>query len=150
MVLYFINANDILGNHMTRKILHYMAVFILCLTGITSGQEWLEFYPSYDLGLAGMLEWLYMPETSYYYPGPYGVYPFYPSPYYSDFRLNSIAGMNWAPFQKNWSETMNYAKTRSSFRVYPVPTRTSPGIQFPATSFFERGGTKMVNVEPGT
>ena len=120
---------------MIRKILPYITVFTLCLTSTACGQEWLEFYPSYDLGLAGMVEWLYMPETNYYYPGPYGVYPFYPSPYCSDFRLNSIAGMNWAPFQKNWSETMNYAQTKSSFKVYPIPIRTSQGIQFPATSY---------------
>ena len=158
------------------------------------------------------------------YPGPYGVYPFYQSPYYSDFRLNSLAGMNWVPFQKNWSETMDYAKTKSSFRIYQTPTSTSPIVQisapayattqspaaitgdstatvvsqgmrgyqvfldgiyigtegtggdtldgkfsfrvignrnhevrvydgqfnYPKTMFFERGGTKIINVEPGT
>jgi hypothetical protein len=53
------------------------------------------------------------------YAGPYGVYLFNPEPYYSDFRLKSLAEMNWEPFQKsNWSETANYAKTRSSIRVY--------------------------------
>jgi hypothetical protein len=156
------------------------------------------------------------------YPGPYGVYPYYQSSYYSDFRLNSLAGMKWEPFQKNWSETMNYAQTKSSFRVYPRPTSTYPVVQIPAqtitqppaattgdstativsqgmrgyqvfldgiyigtegtggdildgkftfrvignqnhdirvydgqfnypkTMFFERGGTKIINVEPGT
>ena len=69
------------------------------------------------------------------YPGPYGVYPFNPSPYYSDFRLNSLAGMNWEPFQKNWSETMDYAKTKSSFRVYPRPSSTYPVVQFPAPTY---------------
>jgi len=65
------------------------------------------------------------------YPGPYGVYPFNPLPYYSDFRMNSLAGMNWEPFQKNWSETMDYARTKSSFRVYPRQIFTIPSTQFP-------------------
>jgi hypothetical protein len=64
------------------------------------------------------------------YPGPYGVYPFNPLPYYSDFRLNSLAGMQWEPFQKNWSATMDYAKTESSFKVYSRPTATYPAVQF--------------------
>jgi hypothetical protein len=158
------------------------------------------------------------------YPGPYGVYPFYQSPLYSDFRLNSIAGMDWEPFQKNWAETMDYAQTKSSFRVYQGSSNTNPPIQstapayiaaqspaattgdstativskgmrgyqvfldgnyigtegtsgdpldgkfsfrvvgnqnhdirvydgqfnYPKTMFFERGGTKIINVEPGT
>lgn len=69
------------------------------------------------------------------YLGPYGVYPFYQSPYYSDFRLNSLAGMKWEPFQKNWAETMDYAKTKSSVRVYPRPTYTSPIAQSPALAY---------------
>jgi hypothetical protein len=52
------------------------------------------------------------------YPGIFGVYPLNPEPYYSDFRLNSLAGMQWGTFQKNWSETLNYAKTSSSMRLY--------------------------------
>jgi hypothetical protein len=52
------------------------------------------------------------------YPGPYGVYPFNPEPYYSDFRLSSLAGMKWEPFQKNWTETLNYASASSSIKVY--------------------------------
>ncbi len=150
---------------------------------------------------------------------------FIQSPYYSDFRLNSLAGMKWEPFQKNWAETMDYAQTKSSFRVYPrtklydiqsiqfpAPTYTttqspaattgdstativSQGMRgyqvfldgnyigtegtggdpldgrfsfrvvgnqnhdirvydgqfnYPKTMFFERGGTKIINVEPGT
>ncbi len=57
----------------------------------------------------------FVPPT---YTGPFGVYPFNPEPYYSDFRLNSLAGMEWEPFKKNWSETVNYTKTSSSLRVY--------------------------------
>ena len=52
------------------------------------------------------------------YPGPFGVFPYNPEPYYSDFRLSSLAGMQWKPFQKNWTETQNYAKASSSMRVY--------------------------------
>jgi hypothetical protein len=156
------------------------------------------------------------------YPGPYGIYPYYQSPLYSDFRLNSLAGMTWEPFQKDWSKTMTYAQRKSSLRVYPGQTSTYPVVQIPAstitqppaattgdstativsqgirgyqifldgnyigtegtggdildgkftfrvvgnqnhdirvydgqfnypkTMFFERGGTKIINVEPGT
>jgi hypothetical protein len=61
------------------------------------------------------------------YPGPYGIYSFNPEPFYSDFRLKSLAGMQWEPFQKSsWSETINYAKTRSSMRVYQNGVWISP------------------------
>ncbi len=152
------------------------------------------------------------------YPGPYGIYP-----YYSDFRLNSLAAMTWEPFQKNWEKTLGYAQTKSSVRVYPRTTSAYPVVQiptsiattqssalatgdstativsqgmrgyqvfldgnyigtegtggdpldgkfslrvvggrnhdirvydgqfnYPKTMFFERGGTKIINVEPGT
>lgn len=139
-------------NHMIyRKILPYLTVLFLCLvTSIACGQEWLGggyvgpnggINP--DEGLAGMLQWLNTPfiNTPWYhtggayYPGPYGVFPYNPEPYYSDFRLNSLAGMNWKPFQPNWSATMNYANTKSSFRVYSRPTITYPAIQFPSPSY---------------
>ena len=205
---------------------------------ITCGQEWLEggnvrsysgdvaqyftdpiFYPNPTVGQPYQFR-------SGIYPGPYGVYPFNPLPYYSDFRLNSLAGMQWEAFQKNWSETTDYAKTKSSFMVYPRSSYTYPPIQssvpitsdtpvstptsttgdstativsqgmrgyqvfldgnyigtegtggdpldgrfsfrvvgnqnhdirvydgqfnYPKTMFFERGGTKIINVEPGT
>jgi hypothetical protein len=143
-------------------------------------------------------------------------------PYYSGFRLDSLAGMNWEPFQKNWAKTVDYAQTKSSFRVLsrqapvypvvPIPAATttqspaattgdstativSQGMRgyqvfldgnyigtegtggdpldgrfsfkvignqnhdirvydgqfnYPKTIFFERGGTKIINVEPGT
>jgi hypothetical protein len=133
-----------------RKIISLITVITLCLLiGIACGQDYLDGgYVSSsgtnpDEGLSGMLQWLYQPVPNFpwyhtggaFYPGPYGVYPFSPSPYYSDFRLNSLAGMNWEPFQKNWSETVDYAKTRSSFRVYPRPSYTSPPIQYPAPAY---------------
>jgi hypothetical protein len=132
---------------MPSKILLSLAAFTACLLiCLGSGQDWLEggyvgsSRPS-DPGLAGMLLWLDQPVPYYYgyttrgaiYPGPYGVYDFNPLPYYSDFRLNSLAGMNWEPFQKNWSKTMNYAQTKSSFRVYPTPV-TTPATAYPYTT----------------
>ncbi len=72
------------------------------------------------------------------YPGPYGVYPFYPSPYYSDFRLNSLAAMVWETFRNNWSETMDYAKKRSSFRAYPKSNIVSSDIRLPAPIYTTR------------
>ena len=127
----------------------YLTVSILCLLiSIACGQEWLEggyvgpggINP--DEGLAGMMQWLNTPVLNpwyhtggAFYPGPYGVFPYSPEPYYSDFRLNSLAGMNWKPFQPNWSATTNYAQTKSSFRVYPRPTNANPAIQFPAPTY---------------
>ncbi len=63
------------------------------------------------------------------YTLPYGLLGFpirshtNPNPKYSwksEFRNRSFAGMQWEPFQKNWSKTMNYARTKSSFRIYLV------------------------------
>ena len=80
-----------------------------------------------DAGIASMLYWLdapvsnlpwYSPDLKFYSPGPLGVYPYNPSPYYSDFRLSSLAGMQKGSFQKNWTETMNYVKASSSMKVY--------------------------------
>ncbi len=80
-----------------------------------------------DPGIAGMLQWLdvpvsnwpwYSPDLKFYSPGPFGVFPYNPSPYYSDFRLSSLAGMQKGSFQKNWTETMNYLKASSSMKVY--------------------------------
>jgi len=56
-------------------------------------------------------------------------------PYYSDFRLNSLAGMTWEPFQKDWEKTLDYAKTKSSLRVYTTPTSTSSVVQIPASTY---------------
>jgi len=136
------------------KILLCLAAFTACLLiGLGGGYDWLEGgYVSssrgpIDPGIAGMIMWLDQPVPNYrgyttggaIYPGPYGVYPYYSMPYYSDFRLNSLAGMNWEPFQKNWSETMNYAQTKSSFRVYPTPTisytNTYPVVHYPTPAY---------------
>lgn len=131
-----------------------LAAFAACLLiGISYGQDWLEGgYVSssrgpIDPGIAGMVLWLDQAVPNYrgyttggaIYPGPYGVYPYYPLPYYSDFRLNSLAGMNWASSQKNWSKTIDYAQTKSSFRVYPVPTATYtttyPVVHYPDSTY---------------
>src|SRR5512137_2576712 len=89
----------------------YLSAAILCLIiGITCGQNWLGggYVGPYhgDIGKYFTDPIFYVNPyggQSYYgfYPGPYGVYPFYQSPYYSDFRLNSLAGLNWTRFQKN-------------------------------------------------
>lgn len=49
------------------------------------------------------------------YPG--GGYPPSEEPRSSDFRLSSLAAMQWTPFQKNWTETVSYAQQYSSLRV---------------------------------
>lgn len=59
----------------------------------------------------------------YPYTGSWGTYPWgtYPSldeVRNSEFRLSSLAAMQWTPFQKNWTETMSYAKSNSSLRVH--------------------------------
>ncbi len=132
----------------------FLAVFAACLMiGVSYGQDWLEggyvisSRGPIDPGIAGMVLWLDQAVPNYrgyttggaIYPGPYGVFPYDPLPYYSDFRLNSLAGMNWEPFQKNWSETINYAQTRSSFRVHPVSaaayTATYPVVHFPDSTY---------------
>ena len=69
------------------------------------------------------------------YPGPYGVYSYYSSPYNSDFRLKSLAGMDREPFQKDWAETMDKAKTESSVRVYSRPTSAYPVVQIPVSKY---------------
>jgi hypothetical protein len=129
---------------MYRKILLCITVFALCLLiSISFGQDWLGggYVGSYhgDIGRyftdpifrANPTAAQPYQFRSGIYPGPYGVFPFNPLPYYSDFRLNSLAGMQWESFQKNWSSTMDYAKTKSSFKVYPRPIATYPAVQFP-------------------
>jgi len=112
---------------------------VIFSVGIAYGQDWLG--GGYVRSYSGDIAMYFtdpifssnpadgLPYQYGFYPGPYGVYPFNPLPYYSDFRINSLAGMRWEPFQKNWSETMAYAKTRSSFRAYPVSSYTYPPAQ---------------------
>jgi hypothetical protein len=123
-----------------RVFLCLSAAILSLLIGVAYGQDWLEggYVGSYygDIGMYFTDPIFYVnPHAgqSYYgfYPGPYGVYPFYPSPYYSDFRLNSLAGLNWTRYQKNWSQTMEYAQTKSSFRTYPISSSPYPVVQFP-------------------
>jgi len=130
---------------MTRKIGLFLSAFLLCLlTGIAYSEDWLEggYVGSYrgDIGLyftdpifySNPLVGHEYQSKAGFYPGPFGSYPYNPAlPYYSDFRLNSLAGMNWEPFQKNWSETMEYAQTKSSFKTYPVSSSANPVVQFP-------------------
>jgi hypothetical protein len=145
-MLYPINANGIFDIMIFRRVIIYLSAVILCLMiGVAYGQDWLGggYVGPYsgDIGKYFTDPILYSnpivgqtyQSKSGYYPGPYGVFPYYGTlPYYSDFRLNSLGAMTWEPFQKNWSETMEYAQTKSSFRVYPRPTTTYPVVQFPA------------------
>ena len=39
------------------------------------------------------------------------------SPITSDFRNRSLANMQWSEFNKNWTSTVSFAKSKSSFRV---------------------------------
>jgi len=77
-----------------------------------SSGDWI----SPNMGLKYPTNW--MEGNIFYYPGPFGVFPYNPLPYYSDFRLSSLAGMQKVSFQKNWTETMNYVRASSSMRVY--------------------------------
>ena len=69
------------------------------------------------------------------FPGPYGVYHYDSTPYYYDFKFNSLVGTTWKPFQKDWGETLDYAITKSSFRVYTTPTSASPITQISASIY---------------
>lgn len=51
------------------------------------------------------------------YPGPWGVFPITPEDYFT-YPYESRPIMAWPAFSKNWTATMNYAKARSSFRIY--------------------------------
>lgn len=58
----------------------------------------------------------------YPYSGSWATYPRVPylpsdEPRGSEFRQNSLAAMQWTPFQKNWTQTVSYAQKYSSFRV---------------------------------
>lgn len=51
---------------------------------------------------------------------------FYPSsPWQSEFRNRSLAAMEWSSFRKNWTGTMDYAKTKSSMKVFKDGTWSS-------------------------
>lgn len=226
------------GVMISRRAIIWLSAIVLCLMiGIVCGQDWLEggYVKTYsgDIGKYftdpifysnPIVGHTYQSKAGFY-PGPYGVFSYYNTlPYYSDFRLNSLGKMTWEPFQKNWSETMEYAQTKSSFRTLPVSASPYPFVKFsapisaanqpaaatggdstaiivsqgmrgyqvfldgtyigtegtggdpldgrysfsvagnqnhevrvfdgqfnyPKTMFFERGGTKIINVEPGT
>lgn len=48
---------------------------------------------------------------------PWGGYPPSEEPRSSEFRVSSLAAMQWTPFHKNWTETVSYAQQYSSLRV---------------------------------
>lgn len=137
----------------------YLSAVILCLMiGPACGQDWLVggYVGSYtgDIGI-------YFNDPIFYtnpivgqkyqsqvaiYPWSSGVFPYSPMPYYSDFRLSSLAGMNWTPIQINWSDTMQNAITKSSFRTYPIRSDTIAPVQLPGSSSL---APSYPNVQPG-
>jgi hypothetical protein len=58
------------------------------------------------------------PYAGFWGTYPWGTYPSLDEVRNSEFRLSSLAAMQWTPFQKNWTETMSYAKSNSSLRVH--------------------------------
>ena len=44
----------------------------------------------------------------------------------SEFRLSSLAAMQWTPFQKNWTETADYLNASSSLKVRQNGTWITP------------------------
>lgn len=48
-------------------------------------------------------------------PGQAAIYPFRPTQ--SEFRNKSLASMKWPGFKKNWTQTLDLAKKKSSFKV---------------------------------
>ncbi len=51
------------------------------------------------------------------YPGPWVDYSLYPYGYY-DYPSENRPIMVWPAFQKNWTSTINFARSSSSFRVF--------------------------------
>jgi hypothetical protein len=50
------------------------------------------------------------------YQSPLGLSQTYP--FQSEFRNRSLAGMQWEPFQKNWTKTQEVVRAQSSLRVF--------------------------------
>ena len=74
-------------------------------------------YPYYNYSRPAIQLGKYPYSGSWWtYPG--GAYPLSDEPRSSEFRQSSLATMQWTPFQKNWTETVSYAKTSSSLRVF--------------------------------
>ncbi len=57
------------------------------------------------------------PALSYQSPANMSISIYPPTAWQSDLRNSSLAAMQWEPFQKNWTSTMVYAGSRSSFKV---------------------------------
>lgn len=57
------------------------------------------------------------PASSYQSPANMSTIVYSPTAWRSDFRNSSLAAMQWESFQKNWTSTMIYASSRSSFKV---------------------------------
>jgi hypothetical protein len=110
---------------MMRIAFLFLVLTLLSMTAIS--QDWLEggYVSSANYGEIGQ----YFTDPIFYtqvpVSQPLGFYrPFIDNtnyPFYavqSDFRNRSLAAMQWEPFQPNWTSTMNYAESKSSFRVF--------------------------------
>jgi hypothetical protein len=56
----------------------------------------------------------------------WGTYPSSDEARNSEFRLSSLAAMQWTPFQKNWTETADYLNASSSLKVRQNGTWITP------------------------
>lgn len=57
------------------------------------------------------------PALSYQSPANMSISAYPPTAWQSEFRNRSLSAMQWETFQKNWTSTMIYASSRSSFKV---------------------------------
>lgn len=57
------------------------------------------------------------PALSYQSPANMSLSVYPSNAWQSDFRNSSLAAMQWEAFHKNWTSTMIYASSRSSFKV---------------------------------
>lgn len=75
-----------------------------------------EYYPYFGAGFfADSVQPVRLGRTAAFnrslpFSPPYG-------PITSDFRNRSLAKMQWSEFNKNWTTTISFAKSKSSFRV---------------------------------
>lgn len=128
--------------------LYLIALGVCIIIGLSAGQDWLvggyvsSFGPYDDPTIFGLKRWLDYPYPAYSlyttegstYSFPYGVYPYYPSYYYSSAGWTPIYGVGWQEYNANWARTLEYAQTRSSIRVYPIRAVTYPPSQTTATT----------------
>jgi hypothetical protein len=106
----------------------FLFLILVAFSMTAIAQDWLEggYVGSADYGEMGQ----YFTDPIFYTQVPvsqplsfYGPfieytipYPFYPTQ--SEFRSRSLAEQQWQPFAPNWTSTLSYAGSTSSFRVF--------------------------------